>query len=323
MRVPLLPLHSPYVHNRFALAAAAVLSAPFTISALSRAQTTPLPLAPETRRINSAISFNFSYLLMLSVLLPLLLTGCGKKHAAPPPSPPAIEKRKPADTPRPNAAHRAPRPTTPPVAPEASEREHPVLRDALGQPIDIDPKTKPIWTMTGYASWYGSPYKGRKAASGEIYDEQAMTAAHRLLPLQSIIKVTNLKTGAWALLRVNDRGPFVSDRIIDLSVASAKALDIWRPGTAPVRIDVLYAPKPIEKGGRWCVQVGALKTQDEAIKLRDDLIRRYPGAKVIQFPGPTGFWVRFRAVGDDKQKAIDVTRSIEIEDAGVYLTRLD
>ena len=111
------------------------------------------------------------------------------------------------------------------------------------------------------ASWYGPPYDKRRGANGEIYDQNALTAAHRTLPMNSLIKVTNLATGQSAIVRVTDRGPFVPNRTLDLSLASAKAIGVWRPGVARVRVDVYAAPSPLDRGGRWCVQIGAFKDE--------------------------------------------------------------
>jgi rare lipoprotein A len=86
----------------------------------------------------------------------------------------------------------------------------------------------------GLASWYGEPFHGRKTASGEVYDMNEITAAHKTLPLHTWVEVVNVDTGQSLLLRVNDRGPFIDGRIIDLSKAAAKKLGVYRPGTAKV-----------------------------------------------------------------------------------------
>ena len=182
---------------------------------------------------------------------------------------------------------------------------------------------KPIWTQTGDASWYGPPYHNRRGANGEVYDQNAMTAAHKSLPMGSIVRVTNVKTNAQAIVRITDRGPFVGDRVIDLSLAAAKALDVWRAGIARVKLDVLYAPADIATGGRWCVQVGAFANEDEAIKLKSDLQRRYHTAKILEFAGPTGYWVRVRVLDDDKSRAQEVANIINVDEGGVFLVRLD
>lgn len=151
----------------------------------------------------------------------------------------------------------------------------------------------------------------------------AMTAAHLTIPLNSIARVTNLKTGDSALVRITDRGPFVSNRIIDLSKAAAEKLNVYRPGTAPVKIEVLDSPVPIDSAGRWCVQIGAFKRSEEATELKEELSRRYPDAKILQFTSPIGEdWLRVRVIQDDKKLAEEVIQETTT-DAGMYLVRLD
>ncbi len=227
-------------------------------------------------------------------LLVALLAGCGEKKRRTvyvPPPPPTI-----ATSPR--------RPAPPPPIPPAR------------------PDEKVIYTETGYASWYGPPYHNRKAANGEIYDQDALTAAHRTLPFGSRVRVTNLKSGESVVVTINDRGPFVENRIIDLSRAAAKAVNVWRPGTARVRLDVLEAPSDIAHGGRWCVQIGAFPDYGTAAELKQELKDRYATAKVIQFTGPTGEWVRVRVPGDDKRQAQEVADSTHTS-APVWLVRMD
>jgi rare lipoprotein A len=97
-------------------------------------------------------------------------------------------------------------------------------------------------TETGVASWYGIPYHGRQSASGEIYDMQKLTAAHRMLPFQTWVEVTNLTNGKRVDVRINDRGPFARGRIIDLSQAAARDIEMLGPGTARVRLRVIAPP---------------------------------------------------------------------------------
>jgi rare lipoprotein A len=97
-------------------------------------------------------------------------------------------------------------------------------------------------TETGVASWYGVPYDGRRAASGEVYDMRQLTAAHRSLPFQTWVEVTNLSNGKQVDVRINDRGPFVKGRIVDLSQAAARDIDMLRAGTARVRLKVIPPP---------------------------------------------------------------------------------
>ena len=181
-----------------------------------------------------------------------------------------------------------------------------------------------LWTETGMASWYGPPYNKRRAANGEIFDMYQLTAAHLTLPLNSIVRVTNLKTGDSAVVRITDRGPFVPDRIIDLSLGAAKAVDVWRPGTAKVRLDVLYTPNSIGDGGRWCVQIGAIKDEDTALELKEELSRKYKTAQVLEFRSPVGdHWVRVRVDHDDKETAEQVAAHLSPPEGNVFLVRLD
>jgi rare lipoprotein A len=211
-----------------------------------------------------------------------------------------------------------PPPTATPSQPETSA-DNATTESAPKLPRNA----KPIYVETGLASWYGPPYHNRKGANGEIYNQNAMTAAHRTLPLNSMVRVTNMSTGHVAIVRITDRGPFIEDRIVDLSLAAAKAVDVWRPGTAEVKLEVLSAPAPIAQGGRWCVQIGAFQSEKDARKLKEKLQSHYETANVIQFTGPTGEWVRIRPQGDDKHTAEEVAGKTHVKEGGVFLVRLD
>lgn len=236
-----------------------------------------------------------AYLVFLVVGLLAVLAGCGHKKttrvAVPPPP---IE---------------AGRTTTPPTE---------------SQPVDeFPPNAKPVYVETGVASWYGPPYHGRKSANGEVFDTNQLTAAHRTLPLNSIARVTNVKTGHSAVVRITDRGPFIEGRMLDLSLAAAKAVDVWRPGLATVKLEVMHTPTDIDSGGRWCVQIGAFTDKEQASKLKDKLMRRYHTAQVLQFTGPTGDWVRIRPLNDDKSRAQEVARDTKTPEGSIFLVRLD
>jgi len=99
------------------------------------------------------------------------------------------------------------------------------------------------YDQVGIASWYGPGFHGKRTANGEIYDMYAMTAAHKTLPFNTIVKVVDLDTGRWVIVRINDRGPFVPGRIIDLSYAAAKELGIVEKGIARVGLKVLKWPE--------------------------------------------------------------------------------
>jgi rare lipoprotein A len=182
---------------------------------------------------------------------------------------------------------------------------------------------QPILSEVGYATWYTAPYKGRKAANGEVFDDNALTAAQRTLPMGTLIVVTNLKTGQSSPMRISDRGPFVGDRMIDLTMASAKAVGVYEAGLVQVRMDVYQTPKPINTGGRWCVQIGAFHDERDALRLKQELIDEYPGSNVIEFPGENSYWVRIRPQGDDRTQAEYIAQHIQPVDGAAYLTRLD
>jgi rare lipoprotein A len=188
----------------------------------------------------------------------------------------------------------------------------------------IPANTKPLATETGRASWYGPPYHNRRGSNGEVYNMHAMTAAHRTLPLGSIVRVTNLKTGHTALVRITDRGPFIPGRILDLSLAAARKVDVYLPGTAEVKVEVMQTPSSLENGGKWAVQIGGLPDEDTAAKLAGHLQRRYHTAKVLKFSSPTGdWWVRVRVLDDDRQRAQQVVAETQSPEGAVFLVRLD
>lgn len=134
---------------------------------------------------------------------------------------------------------------------------------------------------TGIASWYGHPYHGRRAANGEVYDMEQLTAAHRTLPFGTWVRVLNLDNSKTVDVRINDRGPFVDGRIIDLSRAAARAIDMLGPGTAWVRIEVIDAPEgsPSEY---YAVQVGAFRDLSNARQLQEMMERRYGPATLLE-----------------------------------------
>ena len=139
-------------------------------------------------------------------------------------------------------------------------------------------KVGPGYTEVGYASWYGPKFHGRRTSSGEIFNMYDMTCAHRTLPLGTILLVTNLENGRSVVVRVNDRGPFVKGRIIDLSYAAARALGMVEKGVVKVRIRVLGFSKNYRSRSYW-VQAAAFLDRIKAIRLARRL--RKHGAKVI------------------------------------------
>ena len=134
----------------------------------------------------------------------------------------------------------------------------------------------------GLASWYGHPYHGRRTSSGEVYDMYQLTAAHREIPLGSWVEVINLTNGRSLTVRVNDRGPFVDGRIIDLSYASAQLLGIVGPGTAPVRVRLTRVPLPAPDPYRYSVQVASFVAESNALALKTELEQKVSGVYLVK-----------------------------------------
>jgi rare lipoprotein A len=141
----------------------------------------------------------------------------------------------------------------------------------------------------GIASWYGHPYHGRASASGEIYDMEQLTAAHRTLPFGALVRVENLTNGLSVEVRVNDRGPFVDGRIIDLSRAAARQIRMLGPGTAQVRLHVLSLPAR-NPAGYYAVQVGAFRDRANAERVRASMQERYGAAKLLRRDANPTLW---------------------------------
>ena len=157
---------------------------------------------------------------------------------------------------------------------------------ACARTVTVTPPSPPIagTEETGAASWYGHPYHGRRTASGEVYDMNDLTAAHRSLPLGTRLLVTNLDTGQAVEVRVNDRGPLIEERILDLSYAAARVIGADRVGVIPVRLRILAPGSAValagpassrgaRPAGEFAVQVGAFASRARAESLRDALTR--------------------------------------------------
>ena len=212
---------------------------------------------------------------LLMLLLPaILFQGCGSKQVRIPSS----------------KAMTSPGEVTPSRQAQDRNRIPPTQR-----PYVIGGKTYyPIPSAYGYmesgvASWYGPQFNGRKTSNGETYDMYGMTAAHKVLPMNTHVLVKNLECGKEIVLRVNDRGPFVKDRIIDLSLGAAKALGVEGPGTAKVQVTALGEAEHTTTGGKvqehfvpyqnfnegeFYVQIGAFANKENADRLKEVMIRQ-------------------------------------------------
>jgi len=152
----------------------------------------------------------------------------------------------------------------------------------------------------GIASWYGHPYHGRRTASGEIYNMHDFTAAHRTLPFDTRVKVCNLENGKEVVVRINDRGPFVEGRVIDLSFAAAQALSIT--GVAQVRLALLGSAPSKASSGFFSVQVGAFRNRENAERLKATIGRYFRPVFIQEFDRGDGYFYRVR-VGQANSEA--------------------
>ena len=188
-----------------------------------------------------------------------------------------VPAQAPIPSPQPPTLPGQPAPSSPSGPPPRAERQPTVAGQYVEQ---------------GMASWYGIPFNGRHTSDGEIYDMHDFTAAHRTLPFGAVLLVTNLLNGKQTQVRINDRGPFVANRIIDLSLAAAQAIEMVGPGTASVRLEMVSGPNPQQ--GFFGVQVGAFSLQENADRLRTRLAERYSPVVTVPFNLPSGRFYRVR-----------------------------
>jgi rare lipoprotein A len=269
----------------------------------------------EVSREARALARGAAALVALAIVM-LCVSGCHHRQTVQQNYPQPQEYPPPVQPTAPTAP--APNPTAPRIPPT------PAPSGGVSQAdLDFVATHQPILSETGYATWYSAPYKGRKAANGQVFDDDAMTAANRTLPMGSLIAVTNLTTGEKGVMRITDRGPFVQGRILDLTIAAAKATGVYRAGLVRVRMDVYQTPKPYDIGGRWCVQVGAFHDENAALELKQQLLHEYPGSNVIEFAAENTYWVRIRPAGDDRQTAEYIADHLQPAEGNAFLTRLD
>ena len=268
------------------------------------------------RQFGSLGHFSDPLLFVLCVLLCVFSFGCASRK------PIASRRQPPPSQPK----------ETPPASEEAAKRstdvpETPATPVAPG-PAGKRSKPAPMPVPSGYteegnASWYGVPFHGRHASNGEIYDMYRLTAAHRTLPFETMVRVTNLHNGKSTVVRITDRGPFVDNRIIDLSLAAAQEVDSVGPGVVPVRVEVLGGVDPT--AGFFTVQVGAFRDRANAERLRDRLNASYSPIFIQQYDSPDGVFYRVRVgriSGEDAAHQIG-EQLRDREGFTPFVTRLD
>lgn len=234
-----------------------------------------------------------------------LLSGCAKKRTVrrPPPPPPAA----PAKT------------TPPPVDTRPAETARPTPPPAV---VTQPPApAAPLSVETGIASWYGHPYHGRIAANGERYDMEDLTAAHRTLPFETRVRVVNTLNEKTVDVRITDRGPFVDGRIIDLSRAAARAIELIGPGIAPVRVEITSIPETV-RAGVFAVQVGAFRAKENAERARIQMAAKYGAARIVQ---DDDLWRVLVGAEKTEERADELCRKIRQEsgERNAFVVRLD
>ncbi len=234
----------------------------------------------------------------------MLLESCGRKRTQ-------VAQIPPTPTPQPDTQAPSPPAQTAQQPARTRHRPPPAL------PSDVAPET-------GVASWYGHPYHGRQSASGEIYDMEQMTAAHRTLPFNTLVQVENLDNGMITQVRINDRGPFVDNRVIDLSHAAANAINMVGPGTARVRLTIV-APPAAPEPAVFAVQVAAFANRDNADRMEARMAGLYGAATLRLRSGATPLWRVLVGQAPDPDHAESLARQIRSEQKvpEAFVVRLD
>jgi rare lipoprotein A len=174
----------------------------------------------------------------------------------------------------------------------------------------------------GIASWYGQPYHGRASSSGEIYDMEKLTAAHRTLPFGTMVEVRNLTNELTVEVRINDRGPFVDKRVIDLSRAAARQIQMLGPGTAKVRLRVVSLA-PESPSDYYGVQIGAFRERANADRQRAAMQSRYGSARLIRRDGTPPLWRVVVGHEPTMEGASALSERIGAETGAAFVVRVD
>jgi rare lipoprotein A len=173
-------------------------------------------------------------------------------------------------------------------------------------------------SQTGIASWYGPDFHGKATASGEVYNQNELTAAHQTLPLGTRVMVTNLENGNATEVLVNDRGPFAKGRIIDLSYAAAQSINMVGPGTALVRLDVIDSPMPIDSirsSLDYTLQIGSFSQLQNAQQLRERLAKSFADVRITPLQSRETTYYRVH-LGSFSNRAAAEEQARQVSQAG-------
>lgn len=181
-------------------------------------------------------------------------------------------------------------------------------------------------TETGVASWYGHPYHGRRAANGEVYDMDKLTAAHRTLPFDTWVRVRNLSNERTVDVRIQDRGPFIRGRIIDLSRAAARQIELIGPGTAKVKLTVIAPPPPVAIAAQkelFGVQIGAFRDRARAEAVRADMERAWGAARIVERTAAETVYRVLVGAEEDQAQAAALAERLRAAGMTGFVVRLD
>jgi rare lipoprotein A len=207
----------------------------------------------------------------------------------------------------------------PAPAPVVASTPPPVLVSPPPPPTPAPPA--PVYEQTGVASWYGSDFQGRKTASGEVFDMYGLSAAHRTLPLGTVIHVTNLENSKSVVVTVNDRGPFVANRVLELSYGAARELGFVAQGTARVSIEATELPRSTSP---FTVQAAVFSEEENANLLKDRLSFKYEHISIQPFVSNEGTFYRVR-VGSyaTEERAATVAAKLKLDGLEPFVVRKD
>lgn len=199
-----------------------------------------------------------------------------------------------------------------------------MLASGCGKKVKVAKPPKIGATETGIASWYGHPYHGRRAANGEVYDMEKLTAAHRTYPFNTWVRVKNLSNDRTIDVRIQDRGPFVGGRIIDLSKAAAREIEMIGPGITKVKLTVIHPPRYIAKQPElFGIQVGAFRDHSRAVALRAEMEARYGTARVIERGAAPPMYRVIAGAYDTAEQAEAAAERVQSRGGAALVVRLD
>ena len=191
--------------------------------------------------------------------------------------------------------------------------------------VRVTPPPAARLSQVGIASWYGPGFHGKATTSGTIYNQYEFTAAHQTLPLGTRVMVTNMENGNATEVTINDRGPFAKNRIIDLSYSAANALGMIGPGTAPVRVDVLDSPTPIQAIRPtldYTLQLGSFSQLENARQLRDRAAASFNDVNITPLKSSDATYYRVQ-LGTFSSRADAEARAREVVQAGYSIIILE